>query len=149
MNEERTTPLSLWSFARDFLDAARLVGVSSRHEISAPHYYLLGHATELTLKAFLLANGIAVHDLKKKIGHDLEKAFDRAVEFNLSKHVTVTLEEEKSLRLLNTTYRPKEHEYVVTGFRELPRPALIVSLVEKVLDASQSMCFTAAVETLG
>ena len=148
MTDERTTPFGLWRFASDYLSAAQLVGAASKHEMSAPRYYLLGHAAELALKAFLLSKGVPLDELKFKIVHDLEKAFTRAVGFGLAELASISPEEEYFLRLLNKTYKPKEHEYIVTGYREFPPPALIESFVTKVQKASHAMCLSTTISPL-
>jgi len=140
---ERTTPFGLWRFAEEYLSAAILVGADPAHEISAPRYYLLGHSTELALKAFLLARGVSLDELKTKIRHDLEKALEMAEKLGLLKLISVLPEEDYSVRLLNKTYKPKEHEYIVTGYRQWPQPVLIVSFVKRVLNASRELCFKA------
>jgi hypothetical protein len=145
MTDERTTPFGLWYFASDYLSAAQLVGAAPKHEISAPRYYLLGHAAELALKAFLLSKGVPLDELKSKIVHDLEKAFTKAVEFGLTELALISPEEEGSLLLLNKTYKPKEHEYIVTGYRHFPSPALIESFVTKVQKASHAMCLSTTI----
>jgi hypothetical protein len=61
----RTTPIGMARYAIDFYAAAIAVddrlGDQPGHEIiaPAPAYYLLGHALELGLKAYLLEKGIA------------------------------------------------------------------------------------------
>lgn len=145
MTQSRTTAFGLWRFANDYLDAARLVGAERRHEISAPHYFLLGHGTELALKAFLLAKGFPVMELKRTVSHDLKLALDKSKELGLLQVVEILPDEEHSLILLNQTYQSKQHEYLVTGYRQVPQPALIISLVEKVLKASRQLCLHATI----
>lgn len=145
MNDKRTTPFGLWCFADQYLSAAQLVGSASKHKISAPRYYLLGHSAELALKAFLLSHGVSLDEMKFKMVHDLERAFTKATEFGLMKSALISLEEEDSLRLLNKTYKTKEHEYIVTGSRQYPSAALIESFVTKVQKASHDLCLSTTI----
>lgn len=144
----QTTSFGLWRFSREYLSAAVLVGADPKYEISSVRYYLLGHSAELMLKAFLLANGVPLEELKTKIGHDLERALERAKSLGLLNLVSIPPQEDYSVRLLSKTYKLKEHEYIVTGYREWPQPALMVSFIERILMATQSICVknTIAVE---
>lgn len=142
---KRTTAFGLWRFAKEYLSAAVLVGSDPTHEISAPRYYLLGHSTELALKAFLLTNGVSLNELRQQIGHDLEAALEKANAFGLDKIVSISPEEDYSVRLLSRTYKPKEHEYIVIGYRQLPQPELIVSFIERLLNATRKLCSDATI----
>jgi hypothetical protein len=146
MVDTLTTPFGLWGFAKDYLEAAKIVGTNPQLEISPPRYYLLGHSAELALKSFLLAKGATLSELKHSIGHDLEKAWERAIEVGLLQFISVPSEEESSLRLLNKTYKVKEHEYIVAGYRHWPQPVIMQSFVARVLDAIRELCFNVTVE---
>ena len=72
---ERTTAFGLWRYAKEFFEAAKKIQEPSnsiQQKISIPAYYLLGHSIELSLKAFLKAQGFTIEKLKNKYGHDLE-----------------------------------------------------------------------------
>ena len=143
----QTTSFGLWRFSKEYLSAAVLVGADPEHEISPVRHYLLGHSAELVLKAFLLARGVSLKELKT-IGHDLERSLDRAKNLGLLNLVSIPPEEDYSVRLLSKTYKLKEHEYIVTGYRHWPQPALMVSFIERILMATQNLCIkdTKAVE---
>ena len=53
----RTTAMGLLTDAKEMLLAASILSNSDEWKVQGPTYYLLGHATELALKSFLLANG--------------------------------------------------------------------------------------------
>jgi hypothetical protein len=83
----RTTPIGLSRYAKEFFDTAMaaddVVGMRPGYEIHAPVpvMYLVSHANELSLKAFLVFKGVDLKELaSKKYGHDLEKLFGRARE---------------------------------------------------------------------
>ena len=65
---------TLFSLSAEFLEAARVLQETPpiRVKYSAVVYYLLGHSTELMLKAFLVKSGFSVSELKK-LNHDLQK----------------------------------------------------------------------------
>lgn len=49
---------------------------------SWPHYFLLGHAVELALKAFLASRGMTAEEVRK-YGHKLERLLNAAVTHGL------------------------------------------------------------------
>jgi HEPN domain len=63
-----------------YLSAARKLDEHDGH--FSPKYFLLSHALELALKAFIVANGGTEREIKK-IRHYLEKALSRAIELGL------------------------------------------------------------------
>jgi hypothetical protein len=60
----------LHSRAREYLEAAKLVGGGVPEKLVSPTYYLLGLSIELSFKAFLAAEGESKRRLRR-IGHDL------------------------------------------------------------------------------
>jgi hypothetical protein len=72
--------LSLWNDAQAFILAADSLVQNS--QVDLPTYFLLGHALELTIKAYLAAHGLKTRELKK-VGHDLQRAFENAVSLGL------------------------------------------------------------------
>jgi hypothetical protein len=70
-----------WNEAKAYVFAAKTL-VEDK-QTKTPTYFLLGHALELTLKAYLAAQGIKFVKLKDDIGHDVAKAYRKAVELGL------------------------------------------------------------------
>jgi hypothetical protein len=62
----RTTAMGLITDAKEMLQAAKILHESGVWKVKGPTYYLLGHAIEVALKSFLLANGTSVTVLRKK-----------------------------------------------------------------------------------
>jgi hypothetical protein len=56
----------------------KLCGTKPKTRFVSPMYFLLGHAIELTLKAYLLASGVSAATLRNKVGHDLKRALQHA-----------------------------------------------------------------------
>lgn len=79
--DERTTAQGLFLSADAYLEAvAILVSVQGREGHAAmPVRFLLFHAAELYLKAFLRVSGLSVSEVFK-LGHRFDKLFDAAIE---------------------------------------------------------------------
>lgn len=146
----RTTAFGTWRFANEYCRAAEMVEVGARTELdlSAPRYYLLGHSIELSLKAFLLAKGVPLSELRsmKLMGHDLEKALIRADNLGFSQIVELSDEERGSILLLNQTYQPKEHEYITTGYVVWPKTFDLFSALKTILPAIKPICLEATLQ---
>lgn len=149
----RTTAFGTWRFAHQYERAARAVDAIAKTDldVAAPRYYLLGHSIELALKAFLLARNVPHEELRsmKLMGHDLEKALARAEGVGLQEFVEFSLEERASIELLNKTYQPKEHEYIVTGYTAWPQTAVLLAILEKLLPSIKSECLEATLKQSG
>lgn len=94
-------------------------------------YYLLGRSIELFLKAFLRGNGMNLDRLRKKISHNLEKAFRKSQTFGLSELVSIEEKEIAALKILNHQYSKKRLEYSMVGMYTLPEFPLIFGVAEK------------------
>jgi hypothetical protein len=68
--------LSLWNEAKAYILAAETLVRESQTDL--PTYFLLSHALELTIKAYLVAHGVEAQELID-IGHDVQQAYDKAV----------------------------------------------------------------------
>ena len=123
---ERTTPIGLLRYASEYLDAAIIVddaeGEKPGYEIFAPVVvqYLIGHSIELSLKAFLLARGISLKELRVKYGHQLRELLDLACRHGLDEQVTLSSQERDAVLVLDDLYSSKELEYIVTGAKRFP-----------------------------
>jgi hypothetical protein len=106
--------------------------------------YLLGHAIELELKAYLSAEGIGERELRD-IGHDLALVLKRARDAGLDALLTLSAAEEKALEMIAPFYGEKELEYssVSAGEGRLvsyPDPALLRSLVARLYAGLREHC---------
>ncbi|MHC3431697.1 hypothetical protein [Delftia lacustris] len=138
---ERTTPMGMVRYGYEFLEAAFVV-----YERAArlnpnmvmppvPALYLLGHGLELTFKAFLLTKGITHEHLRRKLGHDLEKAFSASKVNDLGALLQWHVLEESVLTSLNALYSSKELEYIVTGTKYIPYYPWLQNFSIKLFDA--------------
>jgi len=143
----RTTAFGTWRFADDYRRAAVAVQGAAQYDmdISAPRYYLMGHAIELSLKAFLLAKGVSLEELRsmKLFGHDLEKCLERADSLGFKDNVQLNEGERGWISLLNKTYKKKEHEYITTGYIEWPPHQSLFLIVENILSGIKEVCVAA------
>lgn len=138
----RTTPVGLSRYAREFLDTAmaadKTVGEQPGYEIHAPVpiMYLVGHAIELSLKAYLASKGVPLDDLASRTyGHDLEACFNKAVQLNLNTIVTFENDEIEGMKVLNALYCTKQLNYIVNGTKLFPVFGPIQGFAERLLAA--------------
>lgn len=120
---ERTTSIGMTRYSHEFLHAAILVYSSEEwwyetEHVPVPAYYLVGHATELALKAYLLSTGRPLKSLRA-LGHDLVECHTAAIDDGLAAYVALTPEELEALELLNVLYASKQLNYIVTGAKRL------------------------------
>lgn len=113
------------------LPAARVMQATPpvRIDYSSATYYLLGHAAELMLKAFLYKCGKKIGDLKK-ISHDLEKLASRARELGLPENVQLN-----QILHLADTYREKGFEYRTRKTKTIPSIDLLAEEFERLKSA--------------
>jgi HEPN domain-containing protein len=120
---ERSTPLGLFNFARSYWQSAVLLH-SAKAPVSHPHApvtLLLAHSIELYLKAFLGVKGIGINELKTHFGHDFRALVEEAAAQGLSidnedREISDLLAEQESIR---------RSRYIETGyFRQPSLPGL-------------------------
>ena len=122
----RTTAIGLLTDAKDMLLAASILHDSDKEwKVQGPTYYLLGHATELALKSFLLANGDSLDRLRQRIGHNLAKAARRVRATKCDPLAQTVADNFEVIELLNFYYEAKEFEYRVTGLKSYPKKELL------------------------
>ncbi len=133
----RTTAMGLFTDADQTFLAAKVLMASDdrkvRRKVRRPIYYLLGHAIELALKSYLLANGETLDFVRKEIGHDLEKAAS-LVWWKDTGEVSVLLDSYKpDIKQLNKIYQAKHLEYRVTGSKRYPKASDLCDFLERML----------------
>ena len=149
VNEQKTSAFGLWRFSRDYLNAAIAVKQPAqsvqdklKQEVSIPAYFLVGHAIELALKAFLRAKGMLVEELRSmQYGHNLDALARESRRRKLGAVVKLTRTEFNAVLLLNLSYKPKELEYIVTGARRLPDYADLVTIAQKLIQGLEGYCY--------
>jgi hypothetical protein len=122
---DRTKPIGMLRYAIEFYAAAiatdDAIGDTDGYEITAPTpvNYLIGHAIELGLKAYLLQSGRSLADIKS-IGHRLCLAYNEARKDGLDAHFQPAPEDVTVLDALDTLYSDKQFEYIETGPKTFP-----------------------------
>ncbi len=98
---------SFYTLASEFLEASRILHDTppTRLNVSTVTYYLIGHAAELILKAFLFKKGIAPNKLIST-GHDLIKLIKLSRENGLPELI-----ETRYIKELAYIYKKKRLEY--------------------------------------
>jgi len=141
------SPFAFHRWSQQYLAAAKAVSPSP--SFSPVPYYLQGLATELALKAFLLAKGIARKTLAtRKLGHDLKALLALSDQKGLSQYCSITPEQRSHLSLLNDYYSSRALEYfplkkALMGFSGLPDLAIVAGFLECLLPSIEAECKSA------
>lgn len=139
LDQSRTTPVGMMRYAIDFHAAALAVddalGSQPGYEIiaPAPAYYLLGHALELALKAYLLEKGKSLVHVKHTLRHDLGRCLAEAEDAGLSTMVALSDADRELIRVLNALYSDKQFEYIETGAKTFPMFGSLQVVIRRVL----------------
>lgn len=122
---------TLFSLSCEFLEAARVLQATPPVRIGywSATYYLLGHAAELMLKAFLYKRGKKIGDLKK-INHDLEKLVSLSRELGLPETVQLN-----QILDLAGTYKEKGFEYRTRDRKTFASIDLLADEIKKLQSA--------------
>ena len=118
---------SLFSLASEYLEAAAILDAAPvlKMNVSLVIYYLIGHAAELLLKAFLFKKGSAVKDLTKESGHNLKKLVSAAQSRGLPSTLPLN-----HVELLSKHYMKKRTEYRQLIAAEYPPRDLLLAQVQ-------------------
>jgi len=137
---DRTNSMGLWTYAKEYLDAAKSVASSSDRElVPTPAYYLVCHSIELILKAFLRGSGEELEDLKK-IGHNLNRCLNKAAKKGINEHYCFTDTKKQAVSLINDYYSQKELEYISTGFKRFPKYDILEKVASGLLSSLRGYC---------
>lgn len=96
---------AMYRYAEEFHDTALKAGSP------LVRAYLLGHALELYLKAYLLHSGFRTTKLKQEFGHSLKALLREAEIEGLGAHLHITAELRDDLARLNKVYISKALQY--------------------------------------
>ena len=134
--------MGLWTHANEYYHASCILVRPENDGLLHPSYYLVSHSIELALKAFLRGNGVSLDELKnqKKLGHDLEKILDRAVQLGLGTFLSITEKDKFAIIAINDYYKGKELEYIVTGYKQFPKIELLTSFSGRLLETIRQFC---------
>jgi len=112
--------IGLLTTGQGFLNSANRLNDGPQY-LAAPLsvYYLFFHGMELALKSFIYLNTKDEKDLRK-IGHNLEAAWNRAQELGIEEIYPESQELQECIAMVNPTYKGKELEYFYPGLKQLP-----------------------------
>lgn len=120
MEKHPISPNGLLKHSQEFFAAADLI-LNKADVVSLPAYFLLGRSIELSLKAFLLASGMKMSELRsKKYGHNLLALLEKAKAENISGVVEIEEIEHGIVQILSFDYMEKRLEYRTEGTYYLP-----------------------------
>jgi hypothetical protein len=139
----RTTAMGLLTDSKQMFAAAVVLQASKNEKVEGPTYYLLGHAIELTLKSFLLANGDSQERLRRRIGHDLRKAAQRVIAAKRDPISKLVADHRAYIEMLNPDYSAKELEYRVTGYKTYPPQEELLQFLQKIIPAVEPLAWEA------
>lgn len=143
------SPLALNHYAKDFLRAGSSLEDLPNMEFSPVQAYLLAHAIELALKAFLRADGMSLKALKKKeYGHKLADLLGEAESRGLCAAVSLKPEHLAAIRRADQYYSEKIFEYpnlgeMLKGYPKKPNPALLRDAAEVLVRELEAVCLEA------
>jgi hypothetical protein len=135
--QERTEVEIARSYLTDsqaFLLAAQVLERSRNKRITfafGPKHYLVCHAIELILKAYILASGGTKKELMRvDVRHSLSRLFERAIEFEL-----VPIDRRVGSLILTLEPLHSEHRfrYRKTGFLTVPETKQMCKIVETLI----------------
>ena len=138
---DRTSSMGLWTYAKDYSDAGyTVISAMPRALAPTPAYYLCCHAIELALKAYLRGKRASINELKR-IGHDLSKAYKKALNNGLEDICVLTPEEVDAIELVNPIYSKKEFEYKRVGTKTLPRIDVLHATANSLIYGIKQFCY--------
>ena len=142
---ERMGPLGLHMYANAYLDAARVLPVPiARFELVRP--FLVCHAIELALKAFLSLQGTAMLELADgSYGHNLDIILEKADENGLGTLVHLTKAHKAEIRHASVYYAGKVFEYPAVGealsaYPSMPTIDILFEAATVLIDSLRKQC---------
>ena len=143
MSDKQTTPFGLWRYGNDFMRAATTILINHNEQAFMPYYFLIGQSIELSLKAFLLADGVELEVLHKKYGHKLDQLITLANEHNIQEVVNIKNTHVAVIDLMSKEYNGKRYQYIKTGMMNLPHIPLVHEAGELLSTELKNFCYEA------
>ena len=141
----RLAPASLYMYAADFLRAAKLA--RSAHKWFRPAQpYLVCHALELGLRAFLSLGAESLNDApRRSMGHDLGRLLAKAQSRGLGDLVQFNSAQIREIRKASLYYTRKVFEYpalaaALRGHPHKPNVDVLLAAAEGLLAAIKHPC---------
>lgn len=124
-----------WALANSYLSAATRLLKDPSGQAYMPILFLLGHALELHLKAFLALQGMTDNQLKRpNLRHNLIGCLRECRERGLFRYLSLSLRQVRQIARVNLYYQEKHLEYFTATakrFGSIDEFQLIVEHVSK------------------
>ena len=145
---ERMGPLGLHVYAESYLLAAQALP-ESKVPFETVRPYLVCHAIELALKAFLSLRGSAMVELADgPYGHNLDSLLAKSIEANLTEFASLSDAQKSALRSATTYYGGKVFDYPAVGealssYPQMPAIPALFDVATTLVEALRQPCRTA------
>jgi hypothetical protein len=141
------SPLAFIIYSKDFYSA--YTSFSPENAFSPAAYYLICRSLELSMKAYLLANGVSRDQIKRSLGHDLHKILLKSKNLGLFSLVSISDEEHDNIIKANRWYVRKGFEYfeiknIVEGRSTLPDINVLDRLANQLIIKLEPFCLEAS-----
>ncbi len=135
---DQFTSMGISNDAEEFLEAAQIVR-AQKPVTFAPMYFLACQSIELSFKAYLRGCGHSDDDLRK-IGHDLERCAQAAIEAGVEQHVRLSDDDVAAITLANPHYRARDFQYSRAGFKRWPQIDALIDLAQRLWESLRAFC---------
>lgn len=142
---ERMGPLGLHMYAESYLSAAQALP-KPEVPFEPVRPYLVCHAIELVLKAFLSLRGVAMVDLADgPYGHNLDALLTKSTEANLAEFVLLPESNSTAILLATKYYGGKLFEYPAIGealsaYPKMPPVGILFEAAASLVEALRQPC---------
>lgn len=136
-----TSSYGLWRYGNDYHNASVTLLDNHNESLFTPFFSTSAQSIELSFKAFLLAEGFEVEELRKKYGHDLTKLFRTSLDKGIADLVNVETGYFGCIDLLNVEYKCKKYHYIETGTMLIPHTGLVINASLELTKQLESYCF--------
>ena len=142
MQDRYTNHFGILNRSKSFLECADIIKdnieLGPTHTIYPfPMYYLYAHALELAIKSYI-DFVFQSEDKLKKIGHDIERAWNTAIENDIKIVFLVNEKFEAVINNLNPIYKTKSLEYHMSGLYQLPNPTIASKEINALVSSLKS-----------
>lgn len=143
----RLAPVTLHFYSDAYLSAAK--GLPCGMEFNPVRPYLVCHALELALKAFLSLKGRTLTELARSLNHEITNLLAEAEKERLADFATLTREQRKELEKASIYYSEKVFEYPAIGeaaraYPQMPQIDLLIAAADALVNALREPCLKAS-----
>ena len=139
-------PIGLWVYAERYRDGALRLSATENAEYDPVRHYLVCHAIELALKAFLSLRGMTLLELSEgAYGHNLDTILASADSKGMAEFVSLTDEHRAEIRDATLYYAGKVFEYpalseAVVAYKRAPDISILLSAASALIEALAEPC---------